>query len=454
MREGSVVITGLGIVSSIGIGAEAYFDALLELRSGVQSLAARDDEGAKPPEGQPLEGIWIGAPITGFDAKPYVRPRKAIKVMCREIQTAYVASQLAIINAELESRLPGSSGNTEHVLPSERIGTVFGGEMMYGPPQEMIDPMRECLGAEGVFDGSKFGPAAMRGVMPLWMLKYLPNMPACHVGIAAGAHGPNNSLILGDISGPAALMEGVGAIRRGIADVIINGATGTRINTTRLNYRGDLPIAIPAHPVCRSSRPHDPSSAGVVGGEGAAALVLESASHASARGAKPLAVIAGSANRFIASDAIRDGYRSNATHPDRQRGSAAAIALAIEGALRQAQEHFGYKPADIGLVISHAMGDPGIDAAEEEALRGILPGVPATAPMSLIGHTGAASGSIGIVTAILSLNKRTIPPTWNAASASAGAELVSKAQPLNRPCAIALAHTAEGNATAVVLARP
>ena len=120
--------------------------------------------------------------------------------------------------------------------------------------------------------------------MPLWMLKYLPNMPACHVGIAVNAQGPNNTLVLGDVSGPAAMIEAASCIERGIAQVMITGASGTRINTTRMNYRGDLPIPEVFDPVSQSSRPHDPTSKGVVGGEGAATLVLENPEHASKRG--------------------------------------------------------------------------------------------------------------------------------------------------------------------------
>ncbi len=124
----------------------------------------------------------------------------------------------------------------------------------------------------------------MKQIMPLWMLKYLPNMPACHVGIAFNAHGPNNSVVLGDVSGPAAVIEAVSCIERGIAKLMIAGATGTRISTTRLNYRGDLPIPELFDPIEFSSRPHDPTSKGVVGGEGAASLVLEtSAARRSAR---------------------------------------------------------------------------------------------------------------------------------------------------------------------------
>jgi 3-oxoacyl-[acyl-carrier-protein] synthase II len=450
MNPSNVVITGIGVVSAIGMSGDAYFDSLLNLRSGIQSLAARTDDGAKPNGDATPAGLWIGAPVVDFDPKPFVRPRKALKVMCREIQTAFVASQLAIMNANLESLMPCDPAGK---IKPDRVGAVFGSEMLYGPPKDMVDSFSESVDENGVFDPSRFGAAAMRGVMPLWMLKYLPNMPACHIGIAVNAHGPNNSLILGDVSGPAALMEASSYISRGVADLMITGSTGTRINTTRLNYRNDLPIADVTDPISRCSRPHDPSSLGVIGGEGAAALIIESSQHAAQREVDPIALIAGSASRFIASDAIRYGHRTNASHPPNSRGSSEAITLAIKGAIDQAHRQFGYTASDIGAILSHGMGDPCTDGAEERALRQILPDVPVVAPIASIGHTGAASGGISIATAALSLARRTILPTLNA-ERSENVHLLSKSQPLTKSCVICLSHTSDGSATAIVLATP
>ena len=262
----NTVITGLGVVSSIGIGRQAFFDALCEQSSGITSLADRTDEGARPGAVSDPEGLWIGGPIIDFDPRQYVRPRKALKVMCREIQTAFAASTLAIDDAGLTGDFPLTA---ETYFEPADVGTVFGGEMYYGSPSEMEDAYLACCDEAGEFDAAEFGSAAMKKVTPLWMLKYLPNMPACHVGISIGAHGPNNSLVLGDVSGPAAMMEAQSCLERSIAKLMVTGSSGTRINTTRLNYRGDYPIPEVSDPVAFSSRPHDPASVGVVGGEAA-----------------------------------------------------------------------------------------------------------------------------------------------------------------------------------------
>ncbi len=438
MPSSKAVITGLGIVSSIGIGCEDYFDALLQQRSGIRSLSERTDGGAvpstSPSEPDDLAELWIGAPILDFDPKQYVRPRKALKVMCREIQTAFAASVMAIEQSGLDSALPASD---DADITPDRIGTVLGSEMFFGPPQDMSEPMTQCIDADGTFNGSRFGSVTRRGIMPLWMLKYLPNMPSCQIGIAVNAHGPNNSLVEGDVSGPAALIEAVSYIRRGLCDIVISGATGTMVDSTRLVYRNDLPRPAIADPVSSSSRPHDLTSKGVVGGEGAVSIVVEQADHAASRGSTVIAEIAACVSRFAAAKVMTDSPRQSSANGHVGRGSSAAIELAINAALQQAD----LSPSQIGLVVSHGSGDREVDAAEKSALANTIESVPMITPMSLIGHCGAASGAIGIVTGALVLKNRSYPSGDSRAK-------------LTQDYVICLAHTPEGNATAVILKSP
>ncbi|MFK8113401.1 MAG: beta-ketoacyl synthase [Rubripirellula sp.] len=429
MPQSNVVITGVGVVSPIGIGCDAFWDSMSSMRSGIRSLAERTDDGPQPTGGSTPEGLWIGGPILDFDPKQYVRPRKALKVMCREIQISFAASQLAVEHAGLSDSFPATVGGA--VEPKD-VGTVFGSEMFYGPPSEMEDAVRACMNEQGEIDASLFGGMAQKNIMPLWMLKYLPNMPACHVGISLNAHGPNNTQVLGDVSAFAATTEAASCIERGIAKVVFAGATGTRIGATRLNYRGDLPIASVHDPVELSSRPHDPQSQGVVGAEGAGTIVLECAEHAKQRNHIPLARIASYAARFVS--------------PNSQRGSATAIQLAIEAAMKDAE----VSADQIGLVVSHAMGDPQIDAAERAALSSTLPGRPVVAPIALVGHTGAACGSIGLATAAMALHSQTVPPTPRTKTTE-DVGFSDKAAPMQGEFALALSHTSQGNAIAILL---
>ncbi len=444
MPRSNVVITGCGVVSSIGIGRDQFFRGLLEKMSGIVSLSKRTDGGATPGASRDPAGVWIGGPIVDFDAKQYVRPRKALKVMCREIQTGYAASQLAIDDAGLAECFPASA---EGEVRPEDVGTVFGSEMFYGPPSEMEDAIRACIRADGSVDGSQFGNIAMKKVLPLWMLKYLPNMPACHVGIALGAHGPNNSLILGDISAHAAMIEAASCIERGIAKVMITGATGTRINTTRINYRGDLPIPEVVQPLAESSRPHDPTSKGVVGGEGAASMVLEHAENAAQRGAKPIARLVAYSSRFIPSPGMSTALRSPSIDRGPIRGSSAAIRGAIESVIEDA----GISAGEIGLVMSHAMGDPVIDAAEREALRSTIRRAPLVATIASLGHTGAASGAIDLAVAAIALAEKTIPPTLCFDESRVDVPFLSAPRPLTAANVLCLSHTPEGAAIAAIL---
>lgn len=413
-----VVITGVGVVSPIGIGHEPFWQAMSAGQSGIRWL----DGGT----GQ-VPSVGFGGQLVDFDARDYVRPRKALKVMSREIQTAFSAASLAMEHAGFEPSM----------LPADRIATIFGSEMMSGEPAELADALQQCGVMSGKVRAAEFGEAAMRNMYPLWLLKYLPNMAACHVGIAVGALGPNNTLVVGDTSALAAAIEGASVLRRGIADCVISGAAGTRISPTRLIYRSGLGIPSLHDPVGASSRPMATDRDGVVAGEGAACLMMETESSASRRGARPLATLIGSAVRFVPS-------------PDGASASSEAIQKAIEGALADA----GVGSEDLGMVVSHAMGDPRIDAAEAAAIDRLGDSVPVVAPIAAIGHTGAASGSLDLATAVLALMHRVVPPTVNAADRDPACRvnLLSEARPLERPLVLVISHTPQGHAAAIVLA--
>ena len=224
-----IVVTGVGMVSPIGIGKEPFWAALLEGRSGIRRLDLPDDLAMPPP---------IGGPVVDFDPKQYVRPRKSLKVMSRDIQLAFAAADLACIDAGLR----------EKPVDPERLGVVFGAEMIPCELDEMVGTYRSCF-RDGKFDFQRWGGAAMADLFPLWMLKYLPNMPACHIGIGQDARGPNNSITLGDVSSLSALAEAGRILERGQADAIIAGGVGARLHPALwvrgqlcgMSHRGDVP---------------------------------------------------------------------------------------------------------------------------------------------------------------------------------------------------------------------
>ncbi|MDZ7617284.1 MAG: beta-ketoacyl synthase N-terminal-like domain-containing protein, partial [Patescibacteria group bacterium] len=273
-----IVITGIGVVSPIGIGGDAFWASLRARRSGVRDLGLLQDPA--------LPGT-IGADVADFDPKRYVRPRKSLKVMSRDIQMAFAAADLACEQA----------GHHATPFAPERMGVLFGAETIPCDLDELIGAFQSCR-ADGQFDFGLWGKNALPEMYPLWMLKYLPNMPACHVAIAQDARGPNNTIVLGDVSSLLAVAEAVRGIERGHADVIVAGGTSSRIHPALWVRSGVFGYTGRRDDPPTACRPFDASRDGTVAGEGAAAVILESEQHAEARGAAILGRILGFASAF------------------------------------------------------------------------------------------------------------------------------------------------------------
>lgn len=414
-----VVITGMGVVSPIGIGNAEFWDSLVSGRSGVRRLESFD------PSGLPVQ---IGAEIRDFDPKAFVRPRKSLKVMSRDIQLGFAAADLAFADARLQA---GS------VAP-ERLGVIFGADLIYTDLEETRSTYQGCL-VEGRFQFGRWGTVALAELFPLWLLKYLPNMPACHIGIAHDARGPNNSLAQGEVSGLAALLEAKRTIERGLADVIITGGTSaSRLHPTVLCFRGE---AHQSHRNCDpagASRPFDADRDGLVNGEGAAAFILESRQHALARGANILARVMGGASRF---EPVMDGETLHGT----------AIRNAMLAALAEAQ----LQPGDIGHVNANGLATVEHDRIEAREIRRLLGDVPVFAPKSYFGNLGAGAGAVEMAASVQALVKNLIPPTLNYVHPDplCPVEVVhSRPQPSGKPTALVQNFTIRGQAAAVILA--
>lgn len=415
-----VVITGMGVVSPIGIGTEQFWTSLLEGRSGVRSLGALSDHNLPAN---------IGAPVLDLHAEQYVRPRKSLKLMGRDIQLAFVAADLACSDA----------GFGASPVDPERLGIAFGADLMPGNLDEMVPAYRSCM-PNGEFDFALWGQKALAEMFPLWMLKYLPNMPACHIGIAHDARGPNNSLTLAEVSSLAAIAEAMRVIERGQADAMIAGGTGSRIHPVVRgrqkifwpSQRGDDPAA--------ASRPFDADRDGMVHGEGAGAFILEGRDHAEARGATVLARILGYATAF----------------ESRPRGTEVrgqAMRTAIRGALQDA----GLQPADIGHVNAHGLSAKMDDKLEAQAIRDTLGIVPVTAPKSYFGNLAAGGGSVEMAASVLAFQRGQVPPTLNYQHPDPNCPINvirGQAMPLEQPTALVLNHARVGQSMAMVVGGP
>lgn len=215
-----VVITGLGVICPLGLTTDALWEALAARHSGVGPL---------PPEAPgTLAAAFAGqaGDFTGhiddfgpLDGELKKAIRKGLKVMCRESQMGVAAAQRAIGDAGLA---PGASD-------PERSGVVFGSDYMLTAPDEFSTAISSCA-EERKFQFSRWATSGMTQLSPLWLLKYLPNMPASHVAIYNDFRGPNNSLTLREAASNLAIGEAFRVIQRGHADLMVAGATGTRVH--------------------------------------------------------------------------------------------------------------------------------------------------------------------------------------------------------------------------------
>jgi len=417
-----VVITGLGVVSPIGIGKSAFWDALCAGQSGVGRITLFDASGLP---------VSIAAEVPDFDPKPYVRHRKSLKLMCRDAQLGVAAATLACRDA----------GVQVGQIDPDRLGVVLGADRICSPVLGSEPCYRACS-VSGQFDFGLWGTRGMEASFPLTFLRVLPNMIASHVSIAEDARGPNNTIHQGDVSSLLAIQEAARVIQRGMADVMIAGGASSQMDPfdwvrhftlDDLSHRQDDPAA--------ASRPFDADRDGQVRGEGAAALILESRQHAEARRAGILA-------RLLGWAAVCDYDRGNHEPP---------VTKALERAMTAALGHARLEPGGLGHLNAHGLSTVDGDRVEARALREVAPAVPVTALKSYFGNLGAAGGAVEAAASVLSLAHRAVPATLNYETPDPQCPLeVIHGQALEpaAPTALAVSWTRSGQAVAVVLGSP
>jgi 3-oxoacyl-[acyl-carrier-protein] synthase II len=361
----SVVVTGLGATTPVGGDVASTWDAMTAGRSGVRRL----DES------------WVDALPVQIAARVAVEPAE---VMPRpEIKRNDRSQQFALIAA----REAWADAGTPEVDPV-RLGVVVASGI--GGVITLLDAY-DMLKERGA-----------RRVMPLTVPMLMPNGPAAAIGLELGAKAGVHTPVSACASGAEAIAYGVEMIRTGRADVAVVGGTEAAIHELpvagfaamqALSTRNDEPE--------RASRPYDKGRDGFVLGEGAAILVLESAEHARARGAKVYAEIAGAG-------LTSDGYHIAAPDP-----SGSGAARAMQAALEDADA----VPGDVKHINAHATSTPVGDTAESEAIRTALgqdaDNVCVSATKSMTGHLLGAAGAVEAVAVILALHHRSAPPTIN-----------------------------------------
>ncbi len=417
-----VVVTGVGVVSPIGIGNERFWDSLVQNRSGIDFLHSQSTDGLPSA---------FGAEVRDFDPLKYLREKKFVKVMCRDIQLGVASSNLAVKDAKIE---PGD-------VDPWRFGVEFGAGRMTSHPSELAAAVELCSDSEG-FHPERWGPEPMGHIAPLWLLRQLPNMPACHVSIDHNAMGPNNTITCRDASALLALAEAVRVIESGRADCMIVGASSSNIHPVDiakfhrfegLSRRSDDPS--------RACRPFDFERDGAVVGEGAASFVIESYEHAVRRGADIYAEILG----------VGAGCDGRG-HVNESAGT--GLVRAMQSAIQRAS----IRPDELGHINAQGKSTQPDDIVESRAYHRAFGDcvlkIPVTAMKSFVGHFDAGAGAVELAGTLLALKYGEVPATLNYEVPDPRCRLNvvrEHARRLNTRTAITVNRTAMGQSAAAVL---
>jgi 3-oxoacyl-[acyl-carrier-protein] synthase II len=415
------VITGLGLLTPIGKDAASVWQSLRSGTSGIRPITTFD------PAGLPVR---FAGEIPDFDAKKYVdkKDRRSLKMMARTIELAVCAGQLALADGKVD----------KSKLAPERFGVEFGAGLIASELPELADAARASSNCQvGSVDLEKWGDQGIPAIQPLWMLKYLPNMLACHVSILHDARGPNNSITEGDAASLLAVGEAYRILCRGQADFFLVGGAESKINPLSM-VRQCLfePMSRRNEEPAKACRPFDRGRDGLVLGEGAAVFVLEDLAHAEARGARVIAEVIGFGSAFDA----------------RQSGD--GLARAVRAALKEA----GIGPEQVDHVNAHGLSAKEADTWEARGLQRVFgdtqPGVPVFAPKSYIGNLGAAAGAAELAASVLALEHGLVPATLNYEEpdpACPVAVTAGEPRPVRTPCVLKVGFTQMGQCAALVL---
>jgi len=400
-----VVITGLGVVSPIGLGVEATFDALVEKRSGVRRIQSFDPS---------RFSSQIGGEVVDFKAADYVPKsyRKAIKVMARDIELAVGAAYLAVRDAGLKTKCiierGEADGATTPNIDLTRFGANIGAGLICADLNELAGALfsaveDQSVKTDRVFSLKRWGREGMSNLTPLWLLKFLPNMLACHVTIVHDCQAPSNTITCGEASSHLAIGEAFRTIQRGAADICICGGAESKLNPMGLmrpSLLGRLATDANDSPAT-AVRPFDKSRKGTAISEGGGLIIIEELEHAKRRSARIYAEVAGF------------GASQNAASWSQPSPVGRPVQLAIQKALADA----GVSPDQVELANLSGVGMIEDDASESAGLRAALgqhgTKVPVLATKGAMGNNGAGSGAIDLAITALAIHRGIVPPSQN-----------------------------------------
>jgi len=373
------VVTGLGAVTPVGIGAEASWDALVAGRSGIADITLFDPT--------PFE-IHVAGEVKGFDATEYMDAKDARR-HDRNTHFAVAASGEALRHAGLL----GDDGRVSGVN-ADRFGMVFGTGI--GGIGIMLDGHRTLL---------ERGP---RRVSPFMLPHMLPDSASGQVAIQFGLRGPNMAVVSACATGGHAIGEAMEAIVRGQADIMLGAGTEAPLVPLAFAGFGQMrALGTPRDPdtgeysAPMASRPFDATRDGFVVSEGSAVLVLEELEHALARGATPIAEVIGYGSSADAFDMAAPAERGEGN----------------QRAMRAALERAGIGPEAVDYINAHGTSTPLNDRFETMAIRDVFgehaDRLAVSSTKSMTGHAMGAAGAIEAFVCVKTIATGCIPPTIN-----------------------------------------
>ncbi len=368
MEKRRVVVTGLGLVTPLGIGVKTSWEALLEGRSGIGVIRTFDSSDLP---------VHIAGEVKDFDPLQYIEP-KEVKKMDRFIHFAVAASTMAMED----------SGLAITAENAERVGVIIGSGIGGLPAIERYHKM--------------YLEKGYRRITPFFIPMLIINLASGQVSIKFGAKGPNSAVATACATGSHAIGDAFKVIQRGDADVMIAGGAESVITPMAiggfavmkaLSTRNEEPE--------RASRPFDKDRDGFVMGEGAGVVILESLESAKKRNAKIYAELAGYGM-------TSDAYHITSPAPE-GAGAASCMALTLKDA--------GVSPELVDYINAHGTSTKYGDELETAAIKTVFKDhaykLSVSSTKSMTGHLLGAAGGVETVIAILSVQNNVIPPTIN-----------------------------------------
>jgi len=435
-----VVITGIGPITAFGIGIDPLWSALLEGRSAVTRVERFAGPGFTC-------NVAAEMPADSFNIRKIVPKsyRKNTKVMCRDVELAVGAAAAAIADAGLVTK--GIDADAEPTIAPARFGCHIGAGLISADVDELTEALVTSANGNGHFDLTAWGAGAMENLTPLWLLKYLPNMLACHVTIVHDCQGPSNTITCCEASSALSLGESLRVIDRNAADACLTGGAEGKLNLMafmRQQFTGRLAPVADGDDPAGVVRPFAPDAKGTVLGEGGGLLVIEAAETAAARGATPYARVTGFATtQSFCPDTV------GLEIPPEDESLADAARLALDQA--------GITADDIDAVVPFGSGIPIVDAAEAAALRAVLgdraASVPIVTTVPAVGNCAAGNGAIGLCVAARCLKDQKLPARINTIGADGLDADAVAARDADLRCVLVITSSQGGQNTAVVLER-